>query len=124
MADVDLCGFDLELLFLIGDAGIAGNENGHSALWLLRIFIGSFCFPNHALDIVRIDNSKVFDAAPFHQFFKRERPAGMAVSRHSRLRSGLHSRHGRDGIVEDDKKEPGPIIDGIQEALRSGVIEG
>ena len=124
MADIHPEGVDLELLLLMGDAGVSGDEDSHPSIGLLGEFAGPFCLPNKILDVVWIDNTKVFDAASLDQFFKREGAAGMTVGGHARFRSRLHPGHGRDGIVEDHENEPGPIIHGIEESLRSGVVEG
>ncbi len=47
----------------------------------------------------------------------------MAISRHSGFRSGLHPCHGCDGIVEDDENKFSPIIDSIQKARGTRMIE-
>src|SRR4030042_1119734 len=123
MADVNLDGIDFENLFLISDAGITGDENSHSTFWLLSKFVSLSGFPNHPLDIVRIDHPNVFDATSFNQFFKRERFTRMAVCRGPGFGSGLHACHGCNGIIKDHENKTSTIINSIQESRSSGVIE-
>src|SRR4030067_2072794 len=48
----------------------------------------------------------------------------MTVSRHSGFRSGLHTCHCGNGIVEDDENKFSPIIYSIQESRGARMIGG
>ncbi len=124
MTDFHLDGIHLELCFLIDDAGVTSDENGHPTLSLLGMLIGFFDFPDHRFGIVGINDPNIFHPASLHQFFKRKGFTRMPIRRHSGFRSGLHACHGGDGVIQDDENKSCPIIDGIEKPGGSGVIKG
>ncbi len=97
----------------MGDTGISGDEDRHTAVRLLGVSPCPPGLPDEILHVVGIHNANVLDTASSDQFLQGEGGTGMSIRCDSRFRCRLHSCHGGNGIVKDDQNKPCAVVNRI-----------